>query len=236
MTPPRRAAGIRALTLDLDDTLWPVWPAIERAERVLHDWLAQHAAPTALRFDVAALRALREQVARERPEWTHDFSRMRRESLVRALTLAGDDPALADPAFAVFFAARNRVELFDDALSGLEALAARWPIVAVTNGNADLHGIGLAGHFAATVSAREFGIAKPDPRIFHEACRRLDARPHEVLHIGDDWALDVVGAHRAGLRTVWLRRDGVAVHPAGSPITADCVARDLHELLGWLDG
>ena len=232
----RRAAGIRALTLDLDDTLWPIWPVIERAEGELHRWLTQHAAMTAQRFDVPALRALRDAVALEHPEWGHDFSRVRHESLVRALQLAGDDTALAEPAFAVFFAARNRVELFDDARPVLALLAARWPIVAVTNGNADLHGIGLAGHFIATVSAREFGVAKPDPRIFHEACRQLGAHPHEVLHIGDDWALDVVGAHAAGLRTAWLRRDDEAAgRPAGHAARPNCVVRDLHALLAWLD-
>jgi FMN phosphatase YigB (HAD superfamily) len=31
---------IKAITLDLDDTLWPIWPAIERAEKALDDWLA----------------------------------------------------------------------------------------------------------------------------------------------------------------------------------------------------
>ena len=34
---------IQAISLDLDDTLWPVWPTIERAERALHDWLQRHA-------------------------------------------------------------------------------------------------------------------------------------------------------------------------------------------------
>ena len=38
---------VRALTLDLDDTLWPVWPIIDRAEQVLHDWLASNAPLTA---------------------------------------------------------------------------------------------------------------------------------------------------------------------------------------------
>jgi 2-haloalkanoic acid dehalogenase type II len=231
----RRGDAIKALTLDLDDTLWPVWPAIERAERALHAWLVHNASATARRFDVAALRGLREAVAIENPHWGHDFTRMRRESLVRALTLAGDDAALADPAFEVFFAARNRVELYADARPALEALARRWPIVALTNGNADLHSIGLAGHFAATISAREFGTAKPDPRIFHEACRRLNLRPHEVLHIGDDWALDVAGAHGAGLRSAWVRREGDVAMPAGAA-RADCVVRDLNELVAWLDG
>ena len=231
----RRGDAIKALTLDLDDTLWPVWPAIERAEQALHAWLGQNASATAQRFDVAALRRLREAVAAENPHWGHDFTRMRRESLVRALTLAGDDAALADPAFAVFFAARNRVELYADARPALEALARRWPIVALTNGNADLHSIGLADHFTATISAREFGTAKPDPRIFYEACRQLNARPHEVLHIGDDWALDVAGAHGAGLRSAWVRREGDVAMPLGTA-RADCVVRDLNELVAWLDG
>ena len=231
----RRGHAIKALTLDLDDTLWPVWPAIKRAEIELHAWLAQHAAATARRFDVAALRALREAIGVEHPQWCHDFTRLRRESLRRALTLAGDNAALAEPAFEVFFAARNRVELFDDALPALQALALRWPIVALTNGNADLHSIGLSHYFTATVSARDVGVGKPDARIFHEACRRLGALPHEVLHVGDDWALDVVGAHGAGLRSAWVRREGDALPPATGKARADCVARDLNELVAWLE-
>ena len=38
---------IRAITLDLDDTLWPIWPTITRAENVLQAWLADHAPATA---------------------------------------------------------------------------------------------------------------------------------------------------------------------------------------------
>ena len=54
---------IRAITLDLDDTLWPIWPTIARAEAVLLDWLAEHAPATrALHASTAALRALRDRV------------------------------------------------------------------------------------------------------------------------------------------------------------------------------
>ncbi|MDB5930798.1 MAG: HAD-superfamily hydrolase subfamily variant 3, partial [Polaromonas sp.] len=34
---------VKAVTLDLDDTLWPIWPTIERAEKALNGWLAAHA-------------------------------------------------------------------------------------------------------------------------------------------------------------------------------------------------
>ena len=113
-----------ALTLDLDDTLWPVWPAIARAEERLHAWLRTHARATAARFDTAALRALRDELAVRHPDWSHDLTRIRLESLRRALCLAGDDPSLAEPAFAVFFQARQEVELFDDVPPALERLAA----------------------------------------------------------------------------------------------------------------
>jgi len=206
--PPRGGAvEIRAISLDLDDTLWPVWPAIERAEEVLHDWLEKHAPTTAERFDTADLRVLRIQIAAEHPELAHDLSRLRLLSIERALRAAGDPLHLAEEAFAVFFDARQQVELFPDARAALEQLAAKLPIIAVTNGNADLQRIGLGQLFVDTVAAREFGHAKPDVRIFHEACRRLALPPAQVLHVGDDWAHDIEGAHDAGLPSAWVRRD-----------------------------
>lgn len=228
------AHTIKALTLDLDDTLWPVLPAVLRAEHLLDTWLAEHAPATARHFDVAAMRNLRASITTERPEWAHDLTRMRLESLTRALSLSGDDPALAAPAFEVFLTARNQVDLFDDTLPMLAALSRRWPIFALTNGNADLQRIGLAHHFTATISAREVGASKPDARIFKSACERAGAAPHEVLHIGDHWLIDVVGAKAAGLRAAWLCREDAALAAVADTAVADVVVRDLHQLVAWL--
>ena len=202
-----KSPAIRALTLDLDDTLWPIAPAIARAEAVLHGWLVREAPATARAFDIAALRALRDGVAREAPAIAHDFSAVRRESLRRALVAAGDDEALADAAFEAFFAARHELELYPEVASALQRLAARFPLMALSNGNADIGRTPLARWFTGALSAREFGIGKPDPRIFHEACRRLGCAPAEVLHVGDDLELDALAARSAGLQTLWLRRD-----------------------------
>ncbi len=202
-------ARVKALTLDLDDTLWPIWPTIARAEQVLADWLAQHVPATAARgADRQMLRAVRERVGRERPDLAHDLSALRRESIRGLLLQAGDDPALAEPAFEVFFAERQRVELFEDALPALERLAARYPLVALSNGNADVHRVGIGAHFVASVSAREFGVGKPDPRIFHAAAAAAGVAPREVLHIGDDAHLDGVGALNAGMQLAWINRSG----------------------------
>ena len=204
-----------ALTFDLDDTLWPIWPTIARAETALRDWLRAHAPATAARFDAAGLRRLRDEVAMAHPQWVHDLSAVRRESIRRALELAGEDPALAEPAFDCFFEARQRVELYADAAPALARLAARFPILALSNGNADLTRIGLDHHFVGALSARDFGLAKPRPEIFHEACRRLGAAPAAVLHVGDDLDLDVNGARGAGLQAAWIDRQAQAPVPDG---------------------
>jgi len=198
---------IRAITLDLDDTLWPIWPTIERAEKALHDWLAEHAPMAAALFSSpAALRDIRSHMAQSRPELKHDLSALRRESIRLALYRAGENPLLAEPAFAVFFAERQRVTLFDDALPALEFLASRFPLVSLSNGNADVARVGLSQYFKAAISAREFGVGKPDPRIFLAAAGAVDVPPETVLHVGDDATLDALGALNAGMQAAWLNR------------------------------
>lgn len=197
--------AIRAITLDLDDTLWPIEPVIARAEATLHAWLAQHTPAVAERYDIQALRLLRDDVARDHPGWAHDFTRIRHVSIGLALQRCGHDPALADAAFAAFFDARNQLEPYPGVPEALARLAARWPLLALTNGNADLARQPFGHLFRGMLSAREFGVGKPDARIFHEALRRLGVAPAEMLHVGDDWLLDVQGARAAGLHTAWVR-------------------------------
>ena len=198
---------IRAITLDLDDTLWPIWPTIERAEKALATWLGQQAPGAAAVFaDPQARLAVREHVVRTQPEIGHDLSALRRESIRLALQRANEDTGLAEPAFEVFFAERMRVDLFDDARPALAFLAARFPVVALSNGNADVGRVGLGEFFVAGLSAREFGVGKPDPRIFHAAAATAGVAADAVLHVGDDAALDVLGALSADMQTVWVNR------------------------------
>lgn len=232
---------VRAITLDLDDTLWPFAPIGARIERVLDEWLWQHSPGTAERFPIAAMRQLREQVFAEHPELLHDLSALRRLTLQRALHESGADPALLEPAYEIFYAARNQVECYPDAIDALARLAARLPVAALTNGNADLERIGLSRHFVFQLGAREHGAAKPDAGIFHAACARLDVAPAQVLHVGDHIELDVLGAARAGLRTCWINRPEHAdaagqlpAWPSAQP-RPDLEFATLAALADWLD-
>ncbi len=225
--------AIRAISLDLDDTLWPIWPTIQRAEQQLHAWLHIHAPATAtLAADKSAAKAAREAVHQQYPDRLHDFTWLRRESIRHLLSRASENAALAEPAFEVFFEARQQVELYADVLPALAALSARYPLVALTNGNADIARVGLAPYFKAVVNARSFGVAKPDPKIYAAAAQAADVPMHTVLHVGDDPALDVAGALAAGQLAAWVNR-GDAEWP--SHLAAPTLAvRDMAELLAAL--
>lgn len=200
----------RAITLDLDDTLWPMLPVLQGAEKALADWLARHTPATALYLSPDTRMALRKAVLADHPERSHDVGFIRLELIRRALIAAGDSPALAQAAYDTFMTARQQVTLYDDVLPVLAAWSSRLPLVAVTNGNADLRRIGLADYFVGVISAHEIGVAKPDPRVFYAACELAGVAPSDTLHIGDDRKLDFEGAVAAGLRAVWLLRPDLA--------------------------
>ena len=225
-------APIRAITLDLDDTLWPFAPIGERIEGALHAWFVAHSPRTAERFPITEMRALRERVFAEFPQHAHDLSLLRRLTIERALRESGGDPAMTSAAYAIFFNERNRVDFFPDALDALRRIAARMPVVALTNGNADLAEVGIADLFRDHLSAREYGAAKPDRGLFLEACRRLGLPPHDVLHVGDDPRTDVAGAADAGMRTCWIDRGDHAWPPLLAP--ADLHVTTLTALADWL--
>ena len=202
---------IRGISFDLDDTLWPVAPTIERAEASLQVWLRANAPQTALAMATQQGRLeLREQIQRTRPDILHDMSALRLELIRLALQRVGEDEALAAPAFEVFYAARQDVQLFDDAEPALAFLASRYPLVALSNGNADVHRVGLGRYFSASFSTRESGVSKPDPRAFHVAAAAASLQPEQILHVGDDASLDELGALNAGMQAVWENRSGLA--------------------------
>jgi putative hydrolase of the HAD superfamily len=228
-----RRAWPKAVLFDLDDTLWPIAPVILEAEQILFAWLREHAPRVAQQFTIDSLRHARLELLARRPEFQLDLGALRRAGLIAAFEQAGEDAGKVELAMTEFFAARNAVIPYDDVLPGLLRLKGRVRIGSVTNGNADLQTIGLARHFDASVAAPGFGVAKPDPRIFLEACRLLDVAPQEAVYVGDDLRLDVYGAQRAGLRAIWMNRTG-QVNYLPDEVKPDAEVSSLDGLLDWL--
>lgn len=92
-----------------------------------------------------------------------------------------------------------------------------------------LEGLGIAPQFDSIVISSRVGYAKPQPEIFHVALDLHGLKKEEALHVGDSLENDIEGAARAGLRGVWLARDGEAGPGDFTRV------RDLKEILSFID-
>lgn len=103
-----------------------------------------------------------------------------------------------------------------DALNSFRT--AGYKMAVLTNGQqaqqeAKLEAIGLNTLFVACLAIGSVEALKPDPRAFAQLCRVLECEPHEVLFVGDDVDVDVRASIQAGLRGVWLNRQGLPTPP-----------------------
>ncbi|MGH8192827.1 MAG: HAD family hydrolase [Woeseiaceae bacterium] len=224
---------IRAITLDLDDTLWEIAPVIQRAEAELWRWLERHCPAIAEKFSAEAALEIREQIILEHWDRTHDFRYLRKMALRHMLDACGYPDDFIEDAFNVFDVERNKVRLFPDVVPALEALAQHFTVIAVTNGNANLQTIGIRHLFSDVVTAIDAGAAKPERLIFDEAVARAGVAAAETLHVGDHPEIDIVGAKEAGLCTAWMNRHGIA-WPRHLP-APDVIVASVGELHGILE-
>ena len=126
------------LSFDLDDTLWPVAPVMLAAESEMQAWIKVRHPEIMQGHDRESLRLLRAALAERFPKQAHDMTFLRRRMLGELFVAAGKAESLADEAFEVFFAARNRVTLYAEVAAALQRLSARYRLFALSNGNADL--------------------------------------------------------------------------------------------------
>lgn len=105
------------------------------------------------------------------------------------------------------------------------AVLSNWPLAVTIDRYVDA--AGWTPYLAAIVVSQRVGTIKPHPAMFAAARAALgDPPPGAILHVGDDWAADIVGAARAGWRTAYLRD-----RPDDSPLPGstrdDSVVADL---------
>ena len=231
---PLRKA-IEAVVFDLDDTLWPIAPTIQRAEAGLVEWIRANAPMVAARWDVNTLKLLRASMIAANPAIKNDVMALRRGTIFAAFEECGAPAEQAEQAFAVFRGLRQKVEFYPDALPALTRLGERYRLGVISNGFADVSAIGIGHHFEAVVSAPEVGMSKPDPRIYAACVDRMGLLPEQLLYVGDDPHNDVVGPSEAGWHAAWINRHGgewpETLGGSHSPLHT---FGDLNALTNWL--
>ena len=210
---------LKAITFDLDDTLWDNHGVMARTEaghyrwllEALEAWCAVRQAPAlALTEEAGGLDYLqrRQALAKQVPERRGDLTWLRLRALEAQLEAAGlpRSAALMWAAAAMneFHRLRVQVTPHPEAAGLLAVLTERYQLAAITNGNIHLARQPLAAYFPVAIAAGELLAPKPDPTPFLEALSRLNVAPEHAMHVGDSWQEDILPAQQLGMHAVWI--------------------------------
>lgn len=204
----RPLGAIAALTFDLDDTLYDNNPVIERTLQASVEFIrAYH--PALAHFNAELLEQWRNDLLKTEPDLYHDVTEWRWRALESGLQQVGlsaqEAAAGADAAMANFAQWRSCVEVPQETHDTLTKLAEKWPLVAITNGNAEPEKFGLSGYFQFVLRAGPDGRSKPYADMYQLAAQRLNVPLCEILHVGDDLITDVAGSVRCGMQACWIK-------------------------------
>lgn len=196
---------LKQITFDLDDTLWPVRPVIEKAEQRYFQRIQELIPAFTDVYDLDKIRAHRWQLLKESPELGHNISAWRINALTSILREFGASQSTAqkisEQAFDTFIEARQEVELFDGVERCLETLSKQFSLGVLTNGNADIRKMAIGRHFDFAFRAEELGESKPGLALFHAALKHNKLPAEKCLHIGDCEHNDVAPALAIGMAT-----------------------------------
>ena len=211
------AGPIKALSFDLDDTLYDNVPVISRAERIFSRYLYEKYALKEEASESAFWSSVRRDLLKAEPRYESDMTLWRTHSIMQGLKNAGIEISEADAyqEALYFIKMRSEITVPETSFALLRDLRAHYPIAALSNGNSDLKQDGLESFFDIDLRASFNGPrCKPNPDLFLLAARELGVKPCEMLHIGDDPVTDIKGAVCAGFNAAWLVK-GIAGKNAG---------------------
>lgn len=197
---------IKAVTFDLDDTLWSTADVIGRAEMAMFAFLGEAAPAFVERESPVSFLEYRRGVMQRRSDMAYDLLGIRRLAIQEVLEQLGEPhaEAVATEASRVFQNHRQKVRYYPGVLNMLARLSAHVPLAAITNGTTHIDQTDGAEFFKFGLRAEQVPPGKPDEIIFRVAFDRLGVAPKDVVHVGDNWDLDVLAAKSLGCQTVWV--------------------------------
>src|SRR4051794_2167610 len=146
----------------------------------------------------------------------HNLGEASRMVVARAFAALGVGAEADAAALARLYSARRHdlVHVFPEAIDAIETLRARGHCLAmITNGGAEsqrakIVRFDLAKHFDVILVEGEFGIGKPDARVYRHVLTELAVDAADAMMVGDDLERDVAGPQAVGMRGIWIDRAG----------------------------
>ncbi len=199
--------GLRAVFLDLDDTLSDELRRMRCAYAASLRGLTNRLTPSQAEKTLDSYMGIAIDLYR-RSAWD-ELSRKQRLEL--ALKLARVEPNDQLPAKIIrgyFDNYHEGMRLLPGADRLLKA-AGRYRTCLISNGQTDrqrekLRRLSIDGRFDHVLISEEIGVRKPDPAIFGRALDLTDAEPRQACMIGDSALADIAGAAAVGIRTIWV--------------------------------
>jgi HAD superfamily hydrolase (TIGR01549 family) len=197
----------KAVSFDLDDTLYDNHPIIANAEQEFLAYLNKNF-PELSELTKKQWSLYKNLELQHYPHLTHDVSLARLQTLTRIMTIYGIPQfkavEYAKQAFTKFIKLRSDFTVPQESMRLLDKIAEKYPVVAITNGNVDEFQIQLDDKFEFVLKAGGRFKSKPQGDLFIEAARRLNIEVPDILHIGDHLISDVYGAQNNGAQAVWF--------------------------------
>lgn len=198
---------IKAMTFDLDDTLYDNHPVIAGLEQKTADWMHQHH-PISQNMTHQEWRWLKLKLAEQTPFLQSDVSEWRFQQIRQGLMHLGyDDPKASQAAKSAMDQVviwRHQIDVPELTHQVMSQLKQQIPLIAITNGNVNPDKIGLGAYFDLVLNAGPDGWAKPHAQMFDTALAHLGLPAENVLHVGDNLISDVAGAKHAGMSACWI--------------------------------
>lgn len=224
----RRLTEIKAISFDLDDTLYrnkPVMLAI--AKKMIayfsclpvlkHQIADQHKV-----LDQRFWAHFRRQALLKQADLTHDVVQVRLVSYRLGFISLGLPENIAEQqaqiALNYFIKLRSDFIVPEQSKKLLASLSNKYPLVAISNGNVDTRALGISDYFqhiyhAGWQSDGSLLKQKPASDMFSLVCQKLAIKPSQLLHVGDCGRADIQGALIAGCQAAWL-----SCYDVGKPI------------------
>ncbi|WP_392565223.1 5-amino-6-(5-phospho-D-ribitylamino)uracil phosphatase YigB [Utexia brackfieldae] len=209
----RAMTPIKAMTFDLDDTLYDNVPVIKKAEQSLNEELVRITGLN--QFTVTDFNLLKQHVLTLNPDIYHDVVAWR-QMTIRYLghqygIVSQDIELLVDHLMDHFTYWRHQIEIPAQTHQVLSYLAERIPLAVITNGNVEIEKIGLADYFQFSLRGGIDGRSKPFADTFALAARQLNLPSQQILHVGDNLYTDVLGAVEQGMQACWINLTGQTI-------------------------
>ncbi|WP_042460611.1 HAD family hydrolase [Neobacillus dielmonensis] len=102
--------------------------------------------------------------------------------------------------------------VYEDTFETLKSLKGKYQLLLLTNGSPHLQNTKLeitpelVPYFDEIVISGDFGRGKPDQGLFEYALSKLSLSKDEAIMVGDNLMTDILGANRAGMKSVWINR------------------------------